>query len=121
MREIKFRAYVKIFRRMVYSTDLNYKIIIGNGDESYIVVSEDDSICANDIELMQYTGNKDINGKEIYEGDLVKATWSGRSIVLPVSFFRNAWRLDRVFMLHEVDTLEVIGNIYEMPELLKNG
>lgn len=81
-------------------------------------------------DLMQYTGLKDKNGKEIYEGDIVKAYES--NIVCEVIFSEGA-----MFMLRWNDkkwgnneyhhygvrafTLEVIGNIYENPELLEGN
>ena len=71
--------------------------------------------------LMQSTGVKDCNGKEIYEGDIVFWQWGeigdniytncGKEIV--DSDFHN------LAMLEEVDRLLVIGNIYENPELKK--
>jgi len=85
------------------------------------------------IDLMQYTGLKDKNGKEIYEGDVVLTGWEG--------FINKEWyvgwgqggfvlinNMGRPFSLNsddfvdedgEVTKFEVIGNIYESPELLK--
>jgi len=74
--------------------------------------------------FMQYTGLKDKNGKEIYEGDLLEADWPNPSKVEFVngkymkSFFDYA--NDRfVPEIIVTDQDEVIGNIYENPELLK--
>jgi hypothetical protein len=57
--------------------------------------------------LMQYTGLKDRNGKEIYEGDL----FVGRGGPRP-------WIVRQVNEVNGI--MEVIGNIYENPELLEN-
>ena len=76
--------------------------------------------------LMQYTGLKDKNGKEIYEGDILKAY--GKEITRFVVSFSNAsfilyhqfgrWGLlARLFELDDMPA-EIIGNIHENPELL---
>jgi uncharacterized phage protein (TIGR01671 family) len=69
------------------------------------------------IVLMQYTGLKDKNGKEIYEGDIVNGTHRfGLVIFKDAGFFVYDEHLDESV---EEDEIEVIGNIYENPELLK--
>ena len=70
------------------------------------------------VELMQFTGLLDKNGKEIYEGDILK--YRGK-----LSFndppFVVEWQNDdaRWTEFYPSNNFEVIGNIYENPELLK--
>lgn len=104
MREIKFRIWYPKSKKMVLWSE-----VIG------LHIS---TIFQKDSEfqkLMQYTGLKDKNGAEIYEGDLIK--FEGLA-VLEVKFIyeedegRFGWNFGRT-------DCEVIGNIYENPELVK--
>lgn len=83
----------------------------------------------------QYTGQSDKNGKEIYEGDIVKATeeeeFGGGIIVAPISWHHESgWcvfdNYENAGRAHGLDiawggwkSVEVIGNVFENPELLK--
>ncbi len=81
------------------------------------------------ITLMQYTGLKDKNGKEIYEGDIIKII-SALELSLYKNFTGTVFYSAPCFMakndyvtmgMHEkkITTIEVIGNIYQNPELLE--
>jgi len=73
----------------------------------------------------QYTGLKDKNGKEIYEGDVVSAI-DFEKCNYQIKFDDGCFYFNNQFRAHQLDypiiqnfRLEVIGNIYENPELLK--
>ncbi|MDF2649835.1 MAG: hypothetical protein K0Q73_5640 [Paenibacillus sp.] len=82
----------------------------------------------------QYNGLKDKNGKEIYEGDIVESSHvihdGGRTHKNVIEFIDYCWRLKSLGELWAADiplglyardpqTIEVIGNIYENPELME--
>lgn len=120
-REIKFRAWDKISKTMDYWQPFKYF------DNSLV---DPDSKAVETI--MQYTGLKDKNGKEIYEGDILDINDQYNLIgsdIYEVVFSDGAFRIDgaELAILHNspgCDALgedtEVIGNIYENPELLGN-
>lgn len=81
-----------------------------------------DPFIAEQVVLMQSTGVKDCNGKEIYEGDIVFWQWGE----IGDNIYTNCGKeivdsdLHTLVMLEEADRLLVLGNIYESPELVKN-
>ncbi len=94
MREIKFRAWDKRAKKMT-------------GDVFFKPESED-------VILMQCTEIKDRNGKEIYEGDIVTKEYTSGLHTLEVK-----WRGYGGFSeLYCSNKFEIIGNIYENPELV---
>jgi len=122
-REIKFRVWHQGQNEMFTTLYLTFggRIGVWNNEETEIdFVSEYPF-----LELMQYTGLKDKNGIEIYEGDIVEWEDSineemyGGEIIYPketVEFKGGAFY--PVCQMTETE-FEVIGNIYENPELLK--
>ncbi|WP_169783706.1 YopX family protein, partial [Campylobacter mucosalis] len=133
-REIKFRV-----RDITDNQMLNVDYMrLDNGNVLYVTgktfFENDGWFLDNGIELMQYTGLKDKNGTEIYEGDIVKFDPSVQPlgdmpqdgevgiikyvlnsfVVVPQSDCSINYNID------EIGDWVVIGNIYENPELLKD-
>ena len=87
---------------------------------------------ADEVELMQSTGLLDKNGKEIFEGDVVRQvrtqpTIENETITGVVTMLEGAWLIVNdneqlaSDLWSETDENEIIGNIYENPELLEDG
>ncbi|MGL6186112.1 MAG: YopX family protein [Clostridium chrysemydis] len=123
MREIKFRAWDKTTKKL---QDV-YSINFGNKDV-WLKENKKRIIGANffEIELMQYIGLKDKNGKEIYEGDILKDDYGKIDRVIYYdymfdleNFYDNGYEIANQAFSEGTDKFEVIGNIYENPELLK--
>ena len=123
MREIKFRAWV-IDRKAVFEVVLiNYvtkKVTYLLERVGHLLSIRHEKF--NDIELMQYTGLKDMRGKEIYEGDIFHI--GSKKILYVVEWIdcglkgRQIKNISWIGLDYWKDDIEVIGNIYENPELL---
>lgn len=145
MRELKFRAWDKTRKRMIVVPHLSF----GDGGEALTIMIWDKTaemydralVIGESAELMQYTGLKDKNDKEIYEGDIVEmvSLYSDKCIAwvtwgLTEGYY--AWAIGETWMLHSNTRrcavlypycqpgngyeLEGIGNIYQNPELLES-
>ena len=131
MREIKFRAYEKAYNviREVVSINFADKTVVLKDD----FFDDVRLLNFNQVNLMQYTGLKDKNGKEIYGGyivsvrylydkrttDIAQVVWQEDKVGFGLKSLKGLtneeYDLYRVTAEHN---LEVIGNIYENPELL---
>lgn len=119
-REIKFRAWDKRHNSMEYINDLYWF------EENGIHDFNDDNYI-----FMQNTGLKDKNGKEIYDSDIVKVTWGSGKIVfyevkycgsLGYHYLRDTKNKedDDIICIYDYSQMDVIGNVFNNPELLKN-
>lgn len=118
MREIKFRAWDgSIMHDDVDALMMKQKCVAGIDAG----VGDGFSLPNNEAILMQFTGLKDKNGKEIWEGDIINGKFIGddkgifRIEICPDINAGYHWYGE----LEDMD-FEVIGNIYENPELIKN-
>lgn len=132
MRDIKFRYWDKKKREMIYCGKLyiaDSHISFTEEEFTYIDDHPEDN---KNYVVMQYTGLKDENGKEIYEGDIVVNIDYGMCTIC----FGEGWvecgafPISAGFYLYRDDAIEVsvadfvpneliiIGNIYENPNLL---
>ncbi len=127
MREIKFRAWDKENKEMLEVQELDYEDSY-NGQPMVRTTMYNDYFDTEDMILMQYTGLKDKNGKEIYEGDIVELkAENGCCNMLGKIIYDNydlAFELideegNQEALWYAEQELEVIGNIYDNPELLK--
>lgn len=128
----KFRAYDSGSLCRMYQPD---EVMVGDGN--IWIIDEDDVagewIVNNDLNLMQSTGLKDLNGIEVFEGDILEVT-DKHSWLEVVSYSQEkamfvTEEINREFKVPESPLydlsdstflkFEVIGNIYENPELLE--
>lgn len=123
----KFRAYDGSSLNRMYQP---YEVMVGNGD---IWIIDEDSVAGdwivnNDLHLMQSTGLREKNGKEIFEGDVVKMAkdvYSEPTHYEVVRHYGGAYRLESIqhgceLWLRHTDC-EVVGNVYENQELLEEA
>lgn len=127
----KFRAWMKSLKWMCHVTNISFDSkfvdICQQGDtERYTEMSVE----FDEIELMQSTGLVDRNGQEIFEGDIVRQvrtqpTTENKTITGVVTMLEGAWVIMNdceqlaIYLWSETDENEVLGNIYENPELLE--
>ncbi|MCU7356268.1 YopX family protein [Enterococcus dispar] len=111
----KFRAWYTPFKGEKYGQKMKY------GSAGSLITHAEMS--PDKYILMQYTGFKDKNGVEIFEGDIVNHYWSNE---VGESFCHKAviknpfdYKVNEAMHLIYADELEILGNIWENPELLE--
>lgn len=122
-REIKFRAWSPFKNKMVFMEDgdlaLNEYGVVADGPKHW---------GPQDYPLMQFTGLRDKNGKEIYEGDILSSAnqnfevlWDDQSVSNPgfVALTTRSFMGRRCTYSGSWALLVGIGNIYQNPELLE--
>ena len=122
----KFRAWLKNDKEMIDADEIHFD----NGQLDFIGDAITFMRDADEIELMQSTGLKDKNGQEIFEGDVVRQvrtqpTTENEIVLGIVTMIEGAWLIMNdseqlaSYLWSETDINEIIGNIYENPDLLE--
>lgn len=124
-REIKFRAWDKVNKRMAQLEKLVWQDGKINSHYEMNVIRYSDGNAAScyagsDITLMQYTGQKDVKGQEIYEGDVIEFTFRSLGAIHNYAgklvFDQYMWLVETSngdqFSLNRIADPYIIGNIH---------
>ena len=127
MREIKFRTWLKEERKMVNVETLFIginRLCFGNSKTEDLFFRD-----FEEVELMQYTGLKDKNDKEIYEGDILffrdentkyVVVWQDAAFIIKSIEIRKY--SEEMCWLDDTEICcEIVGNIYENKNLLEEN
>ena len=133
-REIKFRVWDKYEKQMYPISSIDYDIF--SQEIRIIAIGHKNGMCTSynknhnsekcditALELMQYTGLHDKNGKEIYEGDIVKY----ENMIGKIIFFNGSFILSDLEETEEWELgiineeIEIIGNVFEKGILLNDS
>ena len=136
MREIKFRGWHTVANKMFSAAEMGTdQLTIMPDGRGFVNVSGTDTRLSQFPKMipLQYTGLKDKNGKEIYEGDILKY-WEGK--LYQIGYLAGSFVAYSIpseidcphtqtgiwlYELDDMDNREVIGNIYEHNYLLEGG
>ena len=131
---IKFRLWSIIGKKFIKTDNPDLDFVINSNGYLYLIENfygEIDVLPQMDIKVLQFTGLQDKNGIEIYEGDILKYKfpYNRREVHTSavtyletqasfgiVDFYGNSIPL---YNITANNYFEIIGNIYETPELLK--
>jgi len=124
MREIRFRAWNSFDKEMIYLQSAihdSWGLFVNRPDE---------------YTIMQFTGLYDKNGKEIYEGDILKSGWLDKNVIcqwkdkyagfyidvpgFSYNFSYNKETAEVISLTINPENIEIIGNIHENPELIED-
>ena len=130
MREIKFRTWDNVKNKMHYVGEETE--IVFHFDSSGIIATditedEDEFKTLHHLLYMQYSGIKDKNGVGIYEGDVLDYRYvvtyvegsDNANLGMDVGFYQQRDNFESWVMLVVGEEYEVLGNIYENPDLIK--
>ena len=112
MKELKFRAWNRAFNKMEYKVNLYSLNKEGKIDKAQLGQEQYMRTIGFDCRVMQFTGAVDKNGKEIYEGDILKY-WGGVNIVVFHNYEYCIKYTEHDYFNIESERVEVLGNVYE--------
>lgn len=121
MRQIKFRAWNKKQKIMVYQNE-DDSADYWDGAYGSTIEIINENLDDENYEMMQFTGLLDKNGKEIYEGDILKFGNYPLEVIWDMGGWEvkmeNGHSLLFTQLYGYINDGEIIGNIYEHPHIL---